>query len=110
MEVNQNDITDLASELGRIRSERDALRLRLAEVERDERASFAAAETEHANKWAQRCDTLRAQIATVATERDDARRVAKRLARTGREGCATDADRDAFDSAVRTALAYEVEP
>ena len=37
-------------------------------------------------------------------EYDDAQRVAKRLARTGMEGCATDADRARIAQAIREAI------
>lgn len=181
MEVAPNDLKDLVLEAARYREERDALRARLAEVERErdeverernearkmtdsvmvlnkeqhERAMGAIAERNDAlldaQAWCQRAqraaehlaeverervalqrhydaaapehnllallDGYHAEIAkvraegeAVCRERDDARRVAKRLARTGQQGCATDADRDAFDAAVLTALAYEVEP
>lgn len=89
--------------------------LRNAKAERDERTSFAAAETEHANKWAQRCDSLREQVAMMATERDDARRVAKRLAQA-LEKTISHKDNVKFFVAkwlresMGTALAYEVEP
>ena len=89
-------------ELDAMRAERDTLRARLAEVERERDEARKVTSVHHAEL----VDAMRAAIA----ERDDARRVAKRLARTGLEGCATDADRDAFDAARATALAYEVEP
>lgn len=67
-------------------------------------------ETRRASALVEECNALRARLAEVERERDEARRVAKRLARTGLYGCSTDAERDAFDAAVLTALAYEVEP
>ena len=90
MEVTPKDIQDLVLEAARYRAERDYALARVAEVERerdaldvDARVAFWMSETKQAQ-----------------SERDVARRVAKRLAHRGT--VATDD--------IATALAYEVEP
>ena len=84
-------------ELDAMRAERDTLRARLAEVERER--------DEAEDQKPQRERAIRAE-----EERDDARRVAKRLTRVIRGGAAFLPSNDPIWRDVATALAYEVEP
>jgi hypothetical protein len=93
MEVTPKDMQDLVLEAARMREERDAALARVAEVKRER--DYALREFAAHN-----CVCDDPPRCPVFDERDDARRVAKRLAHRGT--VATDD--------IATALAYEVEP
>ncbi len=109
---DNGETLERSSELAQAREERDALRVRLAEVERerDELTTKCVVYVVRLAEVERERDKAREAARIVLEECDDARRVAKGLAIVGIPVDHPECDKAMYDAALDAALAYEVEP